>query len=206
MAAEPGQRANEQWLRDLRREGAGGLAAGELRGLVRGGLRKALATRFVSDDDLDDFTQDSIVRILTKLDTFRGDSRFTTWAMAVAVRVALGSLRRRSYRSRVEEVETEAVESAADRSAGMNARARALEQRHLMAALQAAIRERLTERQRAAVVGELEGVPSDELAERLGITRNALYKLHHDARRKLRQAIADRFFRRRRKRRAPGSI
>ena len=55
--------------------------------------------------------------------------------------------------------------------------------------LHRAVREELTERQRTAVLGELEGVPSEELAIRLGISRNALYKLHHDARRKLRRAI-----------------
>jgi RNA polymerase sigma-70 factor, ECF subfamily len=40
---------------------------------------------------------------------------------------------------------------------------------------------------RAAV---LEEVPIDVLAERLGSSRGAIYKTLHDARRKLRQALA----------------
>ena len=55
--------------------------------------------------------------------------------------------------------------------------------------LAAAVRDQLTDRQRLAVLGELDGVPTEQLAERLGLARNALYKLHHDARRKLRAAI-----------------
>jgi len=58
-----------------------------------------------------------------------------------------------------------------------------------MTTLQLAITDTLTERQRTAVLGELTGVPSDVLAERLGVNRNALYKLHHDARKKLKAVI-----------------
>jgi RNA polymerase sigma-70 factor (ECF subfamily) len=40
------------------------------------------------------------------------------------------------------------------------------------------------------VVTVLDGVPIDVLAERLGSNRNALYKMLHDARRRLREHVA----------------
>jgi len=64
------------------------------------------------------------------------------------------------------------------------------EQTELLAALQSAIDEILTDRQRQVLVAiALNGVPIDVLADRLGTTRNALYKTLHDARRKLRRHL-----------------
>jgi len=63
-----------------------------------------------------------------------------------------------------------------------------------MDALRHAIATQLSERQRVAILAELRGVPTVEIAERLGSNQNALYKLTHDARKKLRTAlVADGF-------------
>ena len=62
----------------------------------------------------------------------------------------------------------------------------------LARAVEAAIASELTPHQRRVVLALLvEGVPIDVLAERLGSTRNALYKTLHDARRRLREALTD---------------
>jgi RNA polymerase sigma-70 factor (ECF subfamily) len=67
-----------------------------------------------------------------------------------------------------------------------------LERDQLMAALERAIRERLTERQRMIFQSvTANDVPIDVLAERLASTRGAIYKTLHDARRKLRQALIE---------------
>ena len=47
----------------------------------------------------------------------------------------------------------------------------------------------LTERQRTAVIAELRGMPQAEIGRRLGITRNAVYKLTHDARKKIKRGL-----------------
>lgn len=156
-----------------------------LRVHVRRGLRRAIGG--LSDDDLDDFTHDAVVRVLQELPRFRGDSALTTWAMAVAVRVAFAALRRRRHQARRVACDSERVERAVAGAASDPTRG--AERRHLLAVLRRAIDEQLTERQRVAVLGELEGTPSELLAARLGIARNAFYKLHHDARRKLRAAL-----------------
>jgi RNA polymerase sigma-70 factor (ECF subfamily) len=161
----------------------------ELRTFLRAGLRKALTG--LPDSDVEDFTHDAIVRILQERASFRGDSRFSTWAMAVALRVAYGALRRRRYQERRVRVDSELVESTSTETAAPDDPHRSAERRDVVEMLRRAIDERLTERQRSAVLGELEEVPSDLLAERLGISRNAFYKLHHDARRKLRSALLE---------------
>jgi RNA polymerase sigma factor (sigma-70 family) len=161
----------------------------ELRAYLRRGLRKTLAGRRVHDDDIDDFTHDAIVRILRDQASFRGESRFSTWAMAVAIRVAFGALRRRRYREQPPDIDTRPVDAASMDSGWADDPARCSARNDLVNVLYQAISETLTDRQRTAILGELKGVPSDVLAERLGMTRNAFYKLHHDARKKLKSSI-----------------
>ena len=59
----------------------------------------------------------------------------------------------------------------------------------MLQALRQSIDTCLTDRQRTAILAELRGIPTLEIAARLGITQNALYKLAHDARKKLRAAL-----------------
>jgi RNA polymerase sigma-70 factor (ECF subfamily) len=148
-------------------------------------LRRAISS--VSDDDIEDFTQEALVRILQNRDSFKGESRFGTWAMAVGIRVAFSALRRRRRYESAIDFDTAVVEATAPGSPGdLSAGA---ERRGVLRTLQRAIHEDLSDRQRRAVLGELRGIPSEALAEQLGVNRNAFYKLHHDARKKLKSAI-----------------
>jgi RNA polymerase sigma-70 factor (ECF subfamily) len=55
-----------------------------------------------------------------------------------------------------------------------------------------AINRVLTERQRAALIAHaIDGVPIEEIARKMGTNRNALYKLIHDARLKLKKHLED---------------
>ncbi len=174
-------RSNSQWLTELPSSSA---AAEELQTFLRRGLAKALRKQGVGDSDLDDFAQEAVLRVLEGLAGFRGDSQFTTWAMAVALRGAFGSLRARRYDpSSLDAIElVQADPSAADPADNV-------ERGDLLKTLGLAIEHSLTERQRTAVLAELAGAPTALLAERLDIKPNALYKLHHDARKKLRLAL-----------------
>jgi RNA polymerase sigma-70 factor, ECF subfamily len=49
--------------------------------------------------------------------------------------------------------------------------------------------EELTEKQRKALMAIMEGFPLEEAAQRLGMNRNALYKLMHDARLRLKRRL-----------------
>lgn len=147
------------------------------------------------EDDLDELAQESLVRVIGNLGSFRGDSAFTTWATAIATRAAFTELRRRRVRSNFsgafDDVRQEVEDAACPETSSPDA---SLSRQHLFQALQRAISSQLTPRQRVAIVAELDGIPTIEIASRLGISQNALYKLTHDARKKLKAALLARGF------------
>jgi RNA polymerase sigma-70 factor, ECF subfamily len=145
----------------------------------------------VSHRELDDLAaqaaNDALVAILAKLETFRGASRFTTWAYKFALLEAGVKARRRAWQDR--EVLLDADDWPAVRDTGPTAH-QVLEDAELIRAVRDAMQTSLTRHQREVFTAlALNGVPIDVLAERLGSTRGALYKTLHDARKKLRAAI-----------------
>jgi RNA polymerase sigma-70 factor (ECF subfamily) len=127
---------------------------------------------------------EALMAILRKLHTYRGDSRFTTWAYKFALLEAGVRVRRRAWQDREVPLEEDGWARLADRRAAPDAGAETSE---LLAAIQRAIVDGLTERQRTVLIAvTLNDVPIDVLAERMSTTRGALYKTLHDARRKLR--------------------
>jgi RNA polymerase sigma-70 factor, ECF subfamily len=130
---------------------------------------------------------DALMAILGKLDSFRGTSRFTTWAYKFALLEAGVKARRRTWHGREIVIDDQAWPEfpATGRSAQ-----ECLEDSELLAALRDAVRSSLTPHQREVFCAlALNGTPIDVLSERLGTTRGALYKTLHDARRKLRSAL-----------------
>ena len=90
----PLERSNAEWLDELVSE-SHDQALDDLYRILLNGLQYSIGSRGdVSPELLHDFTQDALIKILDKLDTFRGESRFTTWAQKIAIHVALSELRR----------------------------------------------------------------------------------------------------------------
>jgi RNA polymerase sigma-70 factor (ECF subfamily) len=190
------------WVDRLRAEGAAGQAAvAELHALLLKAARFEVGRRgaelpHLRGGDHEDLAQqaadDALMAVLRKLDGFRGESRFTTWAYKFALLEAAVKVRRRAWQGREVPLADEAWAALADPgSAGRGA-----EDAELFAALRKEIERGLSARQREVLVAvALNGVPIDVLAERLGSSRGALYKTLHDARRKLREALAARGFR-----------
>src|SRR4051794_40078996 len=154
--------------------------------------RRSHSLPHLRGDDLDDLAHqcadDALVAVLRKLDTFRGDSRFTTWAYKFALLEAAVTLRKRAWQGRelpLTDAGWETLllpDTTTDRS----------ESAELLAALRDAIASELTPQQRDVLVAlALNDVPIDVLAERRGTTRGALYKTLHDARRKLRAQLQE---------------
>lgn len=183
------QRNNETWVKDLAQRGESALA--ELREVLFRNLRRGLSGRPRADDSfLEDCAQESLLRVLDKLEQFDSRSQFVTWATAIAIRVALGQLRR----SRWKDVSLSDLVPATDlpsrdRTADEWAPDALMQRRDLLDALNTSIHRDLTDRQRTALLAELKGMPQDEIAEQLGSNRNALYKLTHDARKKLKERL-----------------
>lgn len=148
-------------------------------------------------DDHEDLAQqsadDALMAILRKLDDFRGESRFTTWAYKFALLEAAVKVRHRAWQGREIPLEEEGWAVLADVAAPIQRQA---EEAELLAALRDEIERSLTARQRDVLVAvTLNDVPIDVLADRLDSTRGALYKTLHDARRNLRAALRERGFR-----------
>jgi RNA polymerase sigma-70 factor (ECF subfamily) len=186
-------------LAGLRADGAAAQdAVGALHALLLRGARHELGRRRgllagVPRAEVDDLAMqaadDALAAILAKLDTFRGESRFTTWAYKFVLLEAGVKARRRAWQDRevvLDDASWRRLASAAP-SAQQSA-----EEAELLRAIAAAMETALSPRQRQVLTAlALDGVPIDVLAERLGSRRGALYKSLHDARRKLRAALAD---------------
>lgn len=188
-------RDNETWLLHLRSGGAEQRAAlDDLRAALLRGLYRGLSGYGNVDDAfLEDAVQEALLRILDRLQQFEGRSRFVTWATAIAIRVALSELRRRRWKdvSLDEMVEVRSrlfaqAASAADDPPGLRA-----EQRAVVDKMYEVIQDQLTERQRTALLAELRGMPQIEIGRHLGSNRNAVYKLTHDARKRLRRGLEE---------------
>jgi RNA polymerase sigma-70 factor, ECF subfamily len=192
------RQVDDDWLRGLRGPPAvrdrtiGELHALLLRGAYHELARRRAALSHVRNEEIDDLAtqaaDDALVAILAKLDTFRGASRFTTWAYKFVLLEAGVKARRRAWQRREIVLEDESWQLIADAAPGAQ---QAAEDHELLCAIRDAIRDTLTPHQREVFVAlALNGVPIDVLAERLATTRGALYKTLHDARRKLRDALA----------------
>jgi RNA polymerase sigma-70 factor (ECF subfamily) len=185
-------RSNEEWIIALSQPGPEyDVALEDLRAILVRGLGYALSDRSnVRETDLEDFAQEAVLKILKGLHTFRGESRFTTWAHKIAVRVAFTELRRRRWRdvsldemTESRDGETDFIpDRLADPSIGPEQEAM---QHAILDRLRQLMREELTDKQRQAMQAVLKGMPLEEVARRMGTNRNALYKLLHDARRRL---------------------
>jgi RNA polymerase sigma-70 factor, ECF subfamily len=196
LAAAP---ALEEWHLNLNAEGARGEdAVARLHGLLLRAARFEVFRRQgslpqLSAVELDELAQDAaddaVVSVLRRLGDFRGESSFRTWAYKFALLEASVKMRRRAWRDREVMLEPEHWESLAHAGPGPDDDA---ESAALLEAVRDGIRTALTPRQRQVLVAVvLEGVPIDVLAERLGSNRNALYKMLHDARRRLRDHVAE---------------
>lgn len=186
-------RSNDDWLAALQGT-PDDQALADLRTMLIRGLGFALADRLRADPEaaIEDFVQEALLKILRSLETFRGESRFTTWAQKIAVRVALTELRRRRWRdvslddSTPDEPDAMPVEFA-DPAPSPE---RVMTRNSIMTMVQQMMEE-LTDRQRQAMLAVMvNGLPLEEVARRMNTNRNALYKLLHDARQRMQQRLA----------------
>lgn len=192
------RRTNEEWLEQLD-DPVDEEALEDLRAILLRGLRASLSNRIDTDLEAitEDFVQDALLKILKSLHTFRGESRFTTWAQKIAIHVAYTELRRRRWRdiSLREIVETPEGDeyTTAILTDPSSTPEREASQNDMLELVYNLIESDLTERQRTAMVAILQGgMPIDEVARKMDTNRNALYKLIHDARKRLQQSLFER--------------
>jgi RNA polymerase sigma-70 factor (ECF subfamily) len=182
-------RGNAAWLVALRGPQRD-QALTDLRAILVRGLRATLADRVPGDSDtlIEDVAQEALLQILHSLDSFRGESRFTTWAHTIAAHLARSELRRRRWR----DVSLQQVLAQSHEQPGAVlllapcGPEQQIVRRTLLELVNRLLSEELTPRQRQALLAVTAGdVHLEDVAAQMGTNRNALYKLLHDARQRL---------------------
>jgi RNA polymerase sigma-70 factor, ECF subfamily len=203
-------RTNEEWLHDLTASGEAQEAAiVDLRDLLlratlyffnrnlsdfRGGNRDEILQR------AEDCAQEALIAVLNHLADFRGDSKFSTWAYKFAINIALMTARRERWKGiSLDQLAFSEDGSLAewvmrDKSSGLTPDQSAL-QREIRENIREVIEQDLTDKQRRVLIMMVfNEIPMDEVARRLDTNRNAIYKMLHDARRKLKNRLQARGF------------
>jgi len=203
-------RTNEEWMHDLSESGAVQESAiSDLRVIL---LRAVLYlfNRNLNDlsgrprDEIlqlaEDCAQDALIAVLQQLPDFRGDSKFTTWAYKFAINIALMTARRERWKAvSFEELsladDDSALEWAFQDKTSDGAPDQSAMQGEIRHVIRHVIEHDLTEKQRHVLtLMVFNDVPMDEMVRRLDTNRNAIYKMLHDARRKLKSGLQSRGF------------
>ena len=190
----PEPRDNEAWLAELNGPHPS-QALADLHQILLKNLRFTFASsRHLREENLEDFVQDAMIRILNYLDTFRGESQFTTWATKIAIRIAYTELRRLRWKdvSLNELIGEDPIEDTISRYNPVESTdtEQLATQRIMLEKLLRIITEELTEKQsRAILATSVYGMSLEETARQMGTNRNALYKLIHDARLRLKDKM-----------------
>ncbi|GAA1647416.1 RNA polymerase sigma factor [Nonomuraea maheshkhaliensis] len=188
---------NRRWVRDLaaagsRREATCAKLYPLLLRVAHSEARRRASRLKLDGPELEDIAHqaaaDALMAITERLDKFRGESRFTTWASKFAILNVATKMNRHFWRRHEISYEQEDWSKLASRfDVGPEGEAQV---REFAAAVSAAVNENLSDRQRLVFVATvLNGMPMDVLADELGSTHNALYKVLFDARKKLRIAL-----------------
>lgn len=194
-------RTNEQWLSDLQ-EGSPNFEAAiaDLRGILLSGLQRGLLGQVNTsapefETQAEDFTQEALLKILNKLHTFAGRSKFTTWAHKVAVSVALTELRRKRWQDKSLNgiVETESGDYTPQFMADSKPTPENVAERaEMLKRVEQHIANSLTEKQRTALVSAtINGRSAADVAQEMEMKPNAVYKLLHDARLRLKRTLSE---------------
>lgn len=201
-------RTNAEWSHEL--EAAGEEQAAAIADLRDYLLRAALYSLSRSQGNLahyapaeieqlaEDCAQEALLAILKHLHEFRGDSKFTTWAYKFAVNIALVAARREGWKrvSLDQLLDNPDLPEwpIVDKRMTIDPDRTAL-QGEVWAAMREVIHDDLTQRQQQVLKAMVfDEVPMDEIVRHLGSNRNAIYKLLHDARRKLKAQLEARGF------------
>ncbi len=203
-------RTNQEWLDDLSASGSVQEAAiADLRDLL---LRAALYffSRNVGDfralnrDEVlqraEDCAQDALIAVLKHLSDFRGDSKFTTWAYKFSINIAMMASRRERWKGvSLDELassgESDFLEWTVQEDSATVVPEQTALQSEVQRVIQDVIHRDLTEKQRRVLfMMVFNEVPLDEVVRHLGTNRNAVYKLLHDARRKIKSSLQARGF------------
>lgn len=181
---------DSEWIRRLKSEGPEqNEAITELRTFLLRGLMKSLNNRYGRGFNAEDIVQDALMKVLSSLDQFEGRSRFTTWAMTIAIRLGLSALRGKHHKALSLEAYRDGEQHSIDLADNDEPTEVSSERSELVEQLKGLINDQLTPKQRFVIQSLLSGDTTDGVAAAMNSNRNAVYKMLHDARNKLKTGL-----------------
>lgn len=197
FTGEPSYESNEEWIKALKPP-VDERALQLLRQQLIRGLKPALH-KYVDrelDQFVEDVAQDALLKVLDNIDSFRGDSKLITWAMKIAVREGLTELRRKKYDDSYIEDFKYSDDAGRDELTSLTFATQAPDpedathEQLVLKKVLHIINNSLTDKQRYAMKAlMMEGLPVSVVARQMNTNRNALYKLVHDARMKIKNQL-----------------
>ena len=195
------ERTNDEWLQALSTNDSQLEAAlSDLRIILMNGLQRGLLGRVDTsapefDTMAEDFVQEALLKILAKKDTFAGHSKFTTWAHKITIHIALTELqRKRRQDNSLEQItEREDGEYTPSYTADPAPHPENQTARNAMLLhINELIENELTDKQRMVMKASIfEGKSTAVVAKQMDMKPNAVYKLLHDARMRLKKQLAE---------------
>jgi RNA polymerase sigma-70 factor, ECF subfamily len=158
-----------------------------------------LAWRMLGNDaDAEDVTQDVLLQLMRKLDTFRGESAFPTWLHRVTVNAALAHRRKRASRDehRIRDPLDSFLENGMHAGPVRNwwiAPDQEVLDRETRELIDKAIANLPEIYRHVYVLADVEGLSNAEIGEMLGLSVSAVKSRLHRARLLMRSALASHF-------------
>jgi RNA polymerase sigma-70 factor (ECF subfamily) len=158
-----------------------------------------LSRRMLGNDaDAEDVTQDVLVQVLRKADTFRGEASFPTWLHKVTVNAALAHRRKRARRQEHEHndplqlFEDDGQHARPVRSWSVSPDA-AMQDREKAQIIESAIARLPAVYRDVYVLADVEGLHNGQIGDMLALSVPAVKSRLHRARQLMRHALAPHF-------------
>lgn len=165
-------------------------AISQLREMLFRGISKALKGRYLKSFSAEDIVHEALIKILGSLGQFHGKSKFATWSMAIAIRTGFSELRRKYHAEQSLDLFCTENPVHFEVATEQGSRPEIAQERHkLLQDFEDLINHSLTEKQRVVIRAYLSDFSTDGIANAIGLNRNAVYKLLHDARVSLKKGL-----------------
>jgi RNA polymerase sigma-70 factor (ECF subfamily) len=149
--------------------------------------------RLVGETEAEDITQDVFIKVSAALQSYRGESKISTWLYRIATNAALDRLRSPSYQRIVQNCSAVSEAELNDRNAWIGEKTPLVEHQIFRKEMNECIQgfiQKLPENCRTALIlSEFEGLRDSEIAETLGISLSTVKIRLHRAKERLKEEL-----------------
>ena len=150
-------------------------------------------TNIIGENEAEDLTQEVFVKVSRALETFRGESKFSTWLYRIATNTAIDKMRTSSFRQDIDINELDDSGDTGDRLLWIGEETpsveRSLMQKEMYQCFIEYVKNLPVNYRTIMVLSELEGFTNNEIAEVLGISLDTVKIRLHRGKTKLIQEL-----------------